>query len=1030
MQTLGVQVPLPAPKKKPVFSLARKFIILLRLFTRMKGIKLFFAVCLGIGAVFGANATDSDATARAATRRTSGTVSARGAQSAATARGTTTGAQTSQKATLNPRGRTSTNSRDTTNNASAITSGRSAISALSSRTTAQNIQSRTTAPTAIAPQGVITRTATAPARTTAVRTATVANVRNTRNTGVRTTAARAATDTETTKLTASDIINRDYKKCREVYYNCMDEFCANKDSQLKRCACSSRANEFNSAKKNLSAVEEKMLDFNQRLLTVNMDKEDAAALNKATEGETAFQKKDTSKSKQMLDEIAKKLNTSFNDSNFNQSLGAISLSLNADAAFDTVDSLSGASTTAKTGTALYAAALPICREMAAEVCTDDELSIVASGYQMTIEQDCNTVAKSYETQNDQAREKLREGSALLDMSRLDIYQKRNSDDILTCKQKMLTMLSDSTVCGTNLGKCLDTTGRYIDPSTGEAFLTSELSNLNNLITRPDTDQSWTSVPGNQVFVSYLNSKKKFLAPAMENCQDIADSVWDAFVEDALAQIKLAQDSKLEEVRQSCTTLTTQCLSDTAKSLQDFDARALSTFGVAADRTVNAMCADVRNACTTLLKTTGGDIDWNTGMTDITTDKTYDTVMQTCREIGRACIIQSCKSISGNFGLCENIQTSVNRKSIINRTACWDDVKACVASAGNEAIGNIWARLVDDGTVKNNTFYNMMYGYESNDSTPIYDICTADDTCCSQASCATAEDPDKCMQECPNKNGSTECKVCRIAERLWGNCEFSPVTLLQADDSHNKIIMDGDTETLLKWFAKNTGTSQKADSCRDTSCAIGFVPSIANGIISCMPRESITSDGQTCVSGSGTKFTVGKRNTGESFTNCCPGKEPRFDTFGNCCAGTLININGRDLCLPAGSANGVSTETFTFNTPGPYYPVSQYKLVCTGGATTAGGTPVENFPNGNQVTCNGHFVMVPTGSTHPYYITPQYKDKDTYSPYPAASYNADNNGTICRMKCTSSGCEFEIGIDTKVDPAKCLPSQPTNWLVTP
>lgn len=985
----------------------------------MKGIKLFFAVCLGIGAVFGANATDSDATARAATRRTSGTVSTRGAQSAATARGTATGAQTSQKATLNPRGRTSTNSRDTTNKASAITSGRSAISALSSRTTTPNIQSRTTAPTAIAPQGVITRTATAPARTTAARTATVATARNTRNTGVRATAARAATDTETTKLTASDIINRDYKKCREVYYNCMDEFCANKDSQLKRCACSSRANEFNSAKKNLSAVEEKMLDFNQRLLTVNMDKEDAAALNKATEGETAFQKKDTSKSKQMLDEIAKKLNTSFNDSNFNQSLGAISLSLNADAAFDTVDSLSGASTTAKTGTALYAAALPICREMAAEVCTDDELPIVASGYQMTIEQDCNTVAKSYETQNDQAREKLREGSALLDMSRLDIYQKRNSDDILTCKQKMLTMLSDSTVCGTNLGKCLDTTGRYIDPSTGEAFLTSELSNLNNLITRPDTDQSWTSVPGNQVFVSYLNSKKKFLAPAMENCQDIADSVWDAFVEDALAQIKLAQDSKLEEVRQSCTTLTTQCLSDTAKSLQDFDARALSTFGVAADRTVNAMCADVRNACTTLLKTTGGDIDWNTGMTDITTDKTYDTVMQTCREIGRACIIQSCKSISGNFGLCENIQTSVNRKSIINRTACWDDVKACVASAGNEAIGNIWARLIDDGTVQNNTFYKMMYGYESNNNTPIYDICTADRNC--------------------DNTDSTECKVCRIAERLWGNCEFSPVTLLKADDSHNKIIMDGDAETLLKWFAKNTGTSQKADSCRDTSCAIGFVPYPAtNGTISCMPRESITSDGQTCVSGSGTKFTVGTKSS-ESFTNCC--STSQFDAFGNCCADTLININDRNLCLPDASANGVSTETFTFGPGATYYtPNTSYKLICTSGAITAGGTPEPGsvFPNGNKVTCNGHFVMVPTGSTHPYYITPQYKYDnagkkiDKYSPYPAASYNADkNDNTVCEMTCTpDEGCKFEIGIDTKADPAKCLPSQPTHWLVKP
>ena len=148
-----------------------------------------------------------------------------------------------------------------------------------------------------------------------------------------------------------------------------------------------------------------------------------------------------------------KLNTSFDDSNFDRNLSAISLSLNTDAAFDTVDSLQGASTTTKTGVSLYNAALPVCLEMAREVCTEDELAIAESGYQMTIEQDCNTVAKSYSTQTDQAREKIREGSALLDMSRLDIYQKRNADDILTCKKKMLEMLSDTTVCGENLGKC-------------------------------------------------------------------------------------------------------------------------------------------------------------------------------------------------------------------------------------------------------------------------------------------------------------------------------------------------------------------------------------------------------------------------------------------------------------------------------------------------------------------------------------------------------------------------------------------------
>ena len=119
----------------------------------------------------------------------------------------------------------------------------------------------------------------------------------------------------------------------------MDEFCANKDSQLKRCACSARIHEFDNTKKNLTDIEDKLLDFSQRLLTVSMEKEDAAALYTPTEGELAFNTPDKSKSKKMLDEIAKKLNNSFDSNEFDQSMNAISLSLNIDSAFDTVDSL-------------------------------------------------------------------------------------------------------------------------------------------------------------------------------------------------------------------------------------------------------------------------------------------------------------------------------------------------------------------------------------------------------------------------------------------------------------------------------------------------------------------------------------------------------------------------------------------------------------------------------------------------------------------------------------------------------------------
>ena len=125
---------------------------------------------------------------------------------------------------------------------------------------------------------------------------------------------RATVSRNTTSTSATSILSRDYSKCRDVFNTCMDEFCANKDTQLKRCACSTRYSEFKNSKANLDAVEDKLLDFSQRLLTVNMDKEDALAINQATEGELAYDTKDTSESKKILDQISICLMESLTDS--------------------------------------------------------------------------------------------------------------------------------------------------------------------------------------------------------------------------------------------------------------------------------------------------------------------------------------------------------------------------------------------------------------------------------------------------------------------------------------------------------------------------------------------------------------------------------------------------------------------------------------------------------------------------------------------------------------------------------------------
>ena len=790
-----------------------------------------------------------------------------------------------------------------------------------------------------------------------------------------------------TVQTRESVMQRDFSKCKSVFFDCMDEFCANKDTQLKRCACSARSTEFRATQKSLDNVENKLLDFSQRLLKVNMDPADAAVINQETEGERAYNTtKDTTSSRKTLDEIAKKLNSNFNSTTTVGNMSALSWSLDPDSAFDTVDSLGGTSTTAKSGVALRNAALPICREMAAEVCSADDMSLVENSYNMIIEQDCNTVKKSYDAQVQAARTKVLESGALLDMTRLNNHQDNNSDNILTCKSKMLNRLTHTNVCGDNLIKCIDISGRYVNPTTGEAFLSPDLVNLSTLIIRPSGNDTWANTPRNSSFVSYLNTKKKYIESATKNCQDIANDVWNAFIDDALAQIKLAQDAKLEEVRQSCTTLLSNCLDNARENLSDFDSRALSTFSVMADKTANALCDNVKTSCTAIMEYTPDnsaittDTNWRDGVTEIAATETYNRIINTCREIGRDCIISSCKSIMGNFGLCEDIHSSVNRHSILTHAACWPQVYNCVAQATDASLTQIHNILPNYGTPPQ-ALYEHMYSFESYEQAYIddpqnnvssiddidatelanlhnvYDICrdpnvsAPDSTMAAPCGTAGTNAPDA---------QTPECYRCRIAEQIWGNCKSKP-----DNRNQNRILIpdDPNTSTLLSWFAKNTHTQDNEDSCAVSICPAGSIDYIIGTSVICVAPEHL----MQCQSGN-LLCTTTINTPVNSTQNCCPTNTT--DTWGNCCMNSGVTNTINDLLNTLTGTLAVCTDnigTTSMTLVASYTNNNQHRYIfCNNGTVTVGGTNGNNN-NGTQTTpqinCPGNYIIVDCDSNN-------------------------------------------------------------------
>ena len=624
-----------------------------------------------------------------------------------------------------------------------------------------------------------------------------------------------------------------YSVCKDTFFKCMDEFCTNKDKQLRRCSCSSRSHDFDEARSRITDVEQKMLSFNERLLSVNMEKGDAKALSKATEGETAFQKEDTSKSKKILDEISSKLKNAGSKSSFEKDMSSLSLSMDSANSFDDLDSALGQETTLKEGVELYNSALPVCLDIASEVCKPEDATLAEETYQMAIEKDCNTIEKTYELLNEKTISKIHEGNALLDMSRLDLYKKSNSESALLCMKKIQDAMYNKSVCGTNLELCLDSSGQYIDSKTGKFNLTvgERIVEFSTLITKPDSDdkkQSWSTFnKKNKDFYKYIHRKYDRIKSATKVCKNMVETAKKEFIEDALKKIKAKQDEKIEELKQSCTALLSECMTKSYKQIADFDKRAVSIFGVKVFRTAYEMCENARETCNALLNKDGKvspqkEDEWGVGTEKLNLEIAYQKIRSNCMEVGKQCIINQCKTDTGNFELCKDPLNSINRRSILSRNVCFNNV--------NDCIKDIESTIKQENKKQTKDFINKILKYKNMDGklgvlSSFHKILYDNTDLISENKGNTDKKYNTCEITDAERNSGLNDNCIYIQkgdnnliESLWGHCEKKN-TLIK--NNMIRIIKDPSKETLLSWFAKQTNTDRNLDSCYDNSCQSGL-----------------------------------------------------------------------------------------------------------------------------------------------------------------------------------------------------------------
>lgn len=436
------------------------------------------------------------------------------------------------------------------------------------------------------------------------------------------------------------VTGAEYEQCKTAYFTCMDQFCQLKNDDYRRCSCSNRVFDLAEVRNVMQDANSQLTVFTENLDVVGMSAEQATAMKTASEGENALTA-DTSASKQLLQAIMNSIRGEDASVGGKYSdLNSITLSFDTVNAFGTADA--GQIIATYNGQNLYNAVYPQCREAVRADCTDAQLQRAITAYLMAVEQDCNTVESAIESQQKAMKSAVRESSALLDLARVENRKNHNSSDMATCLTNVENAILSEEVCGAGYHKCLDN-GEFIDVSTGAPIAGVEnFYELGNLLKFADgvdaADQKLSKVTYNRTFVKNFEKRvKKFAEPALDKCTEIADIVWEEYLDKAMLDIYYAQQSKVNEIKQGCFDFVAACYMNGDAALTAAMAELTGDDNVVLqpDKVTlsTEMCRDYINSCNMMFydETGGQNI-----ITDYINNRQETDTLTACRAVVKQC----------------------------------------------------------------------------------------------------------------------------------------------------------------------------------------------------------------------------------------------------------------------------------------------------------------------------------------------------------------------------------------------------------
>ncbi len=328
--------------------------------------------------------------------------------------------------------------------------------------------------------------------------------------------------------------------CWGKFSGCMDSFCMLDNTSGGRCICSDKNAEYDAILEEIQKLDEQ----SYQLATVGVERIEMG------DAVDAVMSKTDSVTKRVTADAAKSKRQSLDLSSWN------SLDLDFDADVEDIFDISsdGVSVNNKTGDALYRAASKLCNAQIPECKSQSTLMDLM--YKQRVRSDCTAYENSLRAARTQSAQKLAAAQSAMREAALEQYRNANKYDLGQCTVQFKQCMQTTGGCGDDFTGCV---GSIQEVTTGVKF---------DSLKKKKIKGNSSSITIAQSTYDILEAKKPLCMTVTQECVNVRDQVWDAFLREAAPQIKSAELSAESDMRTSCISNISNCFQKACRDTMD------------------------------------------------------------------------------------------------------------------------------------------------------------------------------------------------------------------------------------------------------------------------------------------------------------------------------------------------------------------------------------------------------------------------------------------------------------------------------